>query len=41
MKTIEIMNSASMETLCDLYADLVWLHNEVKSERAMIAPRDG
>jgi len=37
MKTIEIMNSASMETLCDLYADLVWLRNEVKKlERAMM-----
>ena len=43
MKTIETMKSASMETLCDLYADLVWLRNEVKKlERAMIhAPRDG
>jgi hypothetical protein len=43
MKTIEIMKSASMETLCDLYADLVWLRNEVKKlERAMIrTPRDG
>ena len=43
MKTIETMKSASTETLCDLYADLVRLRNEVKKlERAMIhAPRDG
>jgi hypothetical protein len=43
VKTMETMKSASTETLCDLYADLVWLRNEVKKlERAMIhALRDG
>ncbi len=41
MKTI--VKSASMVTLCELYADLIWLRNEVKKlERAMIrAPRVG
>jgi hypothetical protein len=43
VKTIQTMKSPSMETLCELYADLVWLRNEVKMlERAIIhAPRDG
>ena len=42
VKAIETMKSPNMETLCELYADLVWLRNEVKMlERAISqAPRD-
>jgi len=43
VKTTETMKSPSMDTLCELYADLVWLRNEVKKlERVAVhAPSDG
>ena len=43
MKTPETMKIPSMDTLCELYADLVLLRNEVKKLEhvAVHAPSDG